>query len=316
MLPHKKRKLRSFRTRMAAILLLLSLALLLVPLPSALGFGDFDIDSDSGGSDSGGSDWDISGRHSSRRSGRSEPVSCLEVGETLLILAFVLGFLMVPLAFLSMLQQKRKRFSDRKAVQNYYASLNQHAKTYLPSEAEQRELEARIKDLFIRMDEAWEAGNMDNLMKDFTLPAWTYFNAQLQLKNVLHQQTCATKPSYFDAAVRAGYIEGTKEILHVCIRASRRIWTADARTKRIISGNMALDRHICYDWKLVRPVGGISGAPFSDHCPNCGAQVDPSTFAQCPHCGTTLVYPGSDWQISTICSICQPQTAEALAAIR
>lgn len=287
--------------RISAFILLLSLLCLLLPMPTAGAFGDFDVDTDSDFD----TDYDSGYRDRDRRSsGRSS-------GDPVRIWVFIaILVVFTPISFLiSKHDADRKKakesLQNRNLAEAYYRKAGHPMVVPNHPEINKTELSKWVRSLFAAMDEAWQAGNMDSLLNDFTLPAWTMFNTQLQIKNALGETTCATKPTGFKAVVRTWDRADDQEILHVCITATRCIWTVRKGTGAVIAGSQTTPLTICYDWTLVRPAGGTAPTEADGQCPNCGAQVDRATFAVCPHCQTALAYPGANWQISTISVIYQ-----------
>ena len=333
----RRKRFRSLRT-CAAVFLLLGLALVLVPAPSALAFGDFDIVADVACSSCDGcSDvlFDSCGDAcvdicaDTGGEAVSGCISHTSARTQLIIWAVILAIIVAIVIAVNVKGNKGSEGEDGKRhispvteagqyktkVDNYYFNLGYPMTKAGHPEVDRQALTDWARSLFTRMDEAWEAGDIQCLLSDFTMPCWTLFNDQLQLKNMTKQRSHASKPSYFDLGIQCWEATGRREILHVWVKASRCVWTEDLNTGRIVTGSPQKPVHIFYDWTLVRARGRAAAEADDPHCPNCGAEVDAATFARCPFCGSELARTGSAWQISAINALFQTQDLRVLERV-
>ena len=336
----RRKRFRSLRT-CAAVLLLLGLALVLVPAPSALAFGDFDIVADVACSSCDGCG-DVLFDSCGDACADACVDTCTDVGceafsgcakgssgtASLIFWIILVAIVITIVIVVNVRGNKGTAVNGERTVSpvteagqyktkvdNYYFNLGYPMTKAGHPEVDRQALLNWALPLFIRMDKAWEAGDIECLLGDFTLPCWTLFNDQLQLKNMMKQRSHATEPSYFDLGIQRWEATERKEILHVWVKASRCIWTEDLNTGKVIAGSPQKPVHIFYDWTLVRTRGHRAAETDGRHCPNCGAEVDAATFARCPFCGSELARTGSAWQISAISALFQAQDIRVLERV-
>ena len=165
----------------------------------------------------------------------------------------------------------------------------------------------RVRDLFTRMQEGWENGDIDSLHGDFMPDTWTRFNTQLQNK-IAAGETTHVRDIFFDHVDLLSYATDQEhQILKVKLTVTHNVWTTNAAGK-CIQGTEKTRKRFEFLWTMTRPLGAVTGGSAlqdTEHCPNCGAELDLEAFAECPFCHTPIMKVAPDWVISEIDALSQ-----------
>ena len=287
----------------------------LMPLHAGLGFGDFDSGSDWGGSDSdwGGSDWSSSdwGDSSSYRSsrGRSGDGS----GAVILMLLVFSAMILIPIGInSSMKNESRNRARNTAAVRSEAADEAGRKKRLeelrnSDPNFDEAALIAWCKKLFTEMQESWEQGDITPVQYGFLPDTWNRFNTQLQMKNGRGETTHVRDISFFRVEITDYTHNTTSENLTVSIVADYNVWVTN-KDGRNIQGTPRTRHRMTYRWTLKRPYGSASpDAKQADpmRCPNCGAELDLSAFAECPFCKAQISRKEHEWLLADITALSQ-----------
>lgn len=314
-------KRRNWKQILCFSLLILTVLTAVLAVPQAAkGFGDFDSHSDFGGSSSG------SHSSGSRSSGSdsdgfdlaflyhiAEWISDLLGIHSPVAVMILLVLILLALRFGPALLRGR----SEKGSQHQGSARRHGLDSFRPETIDQLKeadpgfdesaLLARVRDLFERMQTAWEAGNIDSLNKDFIPDTWARFQTQLQNKNAAGETSHVRDIVFDDVRLLSYGADSEKQSLHVKITVTHNIWTTD-RAGKCIQGTEKTRKRFEFIWTLVRPAGAVTGgaAPADTaHCPNCGAEVDLEAFAECPFCHTPILKESPDWAISEIDALSQ-----------
>ena len=156
-----------------------------------------------------------------------------------------------------------------------------------------------VRTLFREMQDGWAAGDIHNVQYGFLPDTWSRFDTQLQMKNQRGEVTHVsdiqfgrlevTGFRFWERAQRYGAV--------VVFEATYNVWVTRNGTN--IQGSPSTRHRMIYKWQLERPQGA---KPNMDphHCPNCGAELDVSAFAECPFCHTQITQKTVNWQIRDI----------------
>ena len=284
--------------------MLLTVTVVLLPLQAGLGFGDFDSGSDYGGSDYGGSDSWGSSYDSDSGSYRDSSGSSSGDGKGLV---FVLLFFGVIFGFRFLFVKLLERISAKKRERAWAMKQARMSDFRRQDPAyNEQELTDWCKRLFVRMQEAWEKGDITPVQYGFLPDTWNRFNTQLQMKNQ-RGETTHVRDIHFSRVAVQDY-ERTKAVekLSVEILVEYNVWVTN-RLGENIQGTPNTRHRMNYVWTLQRPYGSVSGKKAMDetHCPNCGAELDIAAFAECPFCKAQIGRKSEDWLLADITAISQ-----------
>ena len=303
----KKNGLRIF----SIILLTVLVISIAAAIPQTVhAFGDFSSHSDYGGSSS--------HSHSDSSSGSgsggfdlsilyhfAEMISdALGIGSPIAVLIFLI-LIIVGIRFLIAAKGKTKHEGSglRVRVQpDSLQKLNDADPAFSMSD-----LTDRVKDLFEKMQDCWEAGNIDPLRKDFMPDTWTRFNTQLQNKTAAGETTHVSDIEFDQVTPLSYATDSEHQILKIQLDVTHNVWTTN-RKGDCTEGTEKTRKRFEFIWTLMRPLDAkTGGVPVSDttHCPNCGAEIDLEAFAECPFCHTPVMKISPDWVISEIDAISQ-----------
>lgn len=173
---------------------------------------------------------------------------------------------------------------------------------------DQEKLKTKLSNLYVQMQHAWTAGNLDSLRPYFTDSFWSQMDNQLQ---ALKQ---SGRTNYVDnIAVMAvdllGYTQNDHDDI-VAARISTRItdYTLDDRTGNLVSGSKDREKFMVYEYTLTRTKGMTSDKEEEMtvlNCPNCGAPLKINASAQCPYCGSVITVENHGFVISQIRALSQ-----------
>ena len=309
------------RKRLMLLLLaaVITTVAVLLPLQAGLGFGDFDSGSDWGGSDSGGSDWggsdwggsdwdwgSSSSGSSSRSSGRSGSSGLAIVVWIIIIIVW----LMIKFAGYESQRSRRQETARRREPERPENSGLEELTKRDPL-FDRLALFEWCKELFVKMQETWEQGDITPVQYGFTVDAWNRFNTQLQMKNARGETTHVRDIDITSVQlVEYSYNSATEKLL-VSIVAEYNVWVTNREGKNI-QGSPSTRHRMHYRWTLQRPSGTLTpgrSAAQQDkeqmRCPHCGAELDLSAFAECPFCKAQISGSKADWLVADITAVSQ-----------
>ena len=304
-------KKRVFALFLAGLLLCVGLV---SPLRDALGVGDFGSDSDFGGSsdsDSWGSDSGGSDHSRSDRSRRSSSSKGSQPSPLLDAFGFIVGFGALGFWIYSMGKDLNKSMESYNARKDSSKSrqdpwemgpYSEDAYEQLQSEDPDFSEEALgnyVRTLFREMQDDWEAGDIHNVQYGFIPDAWSRFDTQLQMKNQRGEVTHVSDIRFGRLKVTGfKYWELSQRYeAVVAFEAEYNVWVTRNGTN--IQGSPSTRHRMVYKWRLERPQGAKPNMDLH-HCPNCGAELDVSAFAECPFCHTQITQKTANWQIRDI----------------
>ncbi len=165
-------------------------------------------------------------------------------------------------------------------------------------------------NLYVRMQNAWTAGDISELRPFFTDSFFTRMERSLEGIRQRGRTNYVERIAVMDVTPRGFHQTAGED--HILLRLRTRIvdYTVDDATGQVVSGHKDREKFMTYEWDLVRPAGMKTPPTGADglrhvNCPNCGAPLDINTSARCPYCGSVLESPGTDWAICAIHGISQ-----------
>ncbi len=302
--------------KIAAFLLtgLLLCVFLLAPMYAAKGFGDFDSDSDFGGdSDWGGSDYDSDwggSDYDSRSSSRNKDSGGI-VAVAVILWMCGLGIFAAS--------SRNKETEERKSEEEWNSiEDSKELKKKNEEEDEYREFRKQhpefsedalfeyVRKLFTEMQEGWEAGDISNVKYGFMPDTWQRFDTLLSVKNQYGETTHVRDIEFGGMSIKYfGSVLNVKKI-DVHFHVAYNVWTTNRKGKNI-QGSPSTRHLMHYVWKMRWGQGPAKEENLTDrnHCPNCGAELDISAFAECPFCHTQIRRNSINWLIEDIQALSQ-----------
>ena len=164
-------------------------------------------------------------------------------------------------------------------------------------------LKERCANLYVQMQNCWTAKDLAPLEPYFTDAFLSQMNRQLD------NMRRAGRTNYVEDICVLGVDligfnqQGGSD--HMFARVTARIidYTLDDASGDLVSGDRSRQKHMTYEWNLIRATGQTtasnSGAE-TVNCPNCGAPLAVNASARCPYCGSILQRGASDWALCGI----------------
>ena len=163
-----------------------------------------------------------------------------------------------------------------------------------------------VRKLFTEMQTAWEKGDITSVRYGFEHDTWERFNTQLQMKNQ-RGETTHVRDIQFERTMITDFatLNAQKDQVDVVFSVAYNVWVTN-KDGMNIQGTPSTRHQMIYKWKMERPVSARKSQPAdSGHCPNCGAEMDVTAFAECPFCHSQIKQPSRNWLICDIHCISQ-----------
>jgi hypothetical protein len=300
-----------------AIILLLLISTLHFGTPSAIAdFGNYSGDSDYGSSSSkpdysspdySSPDYSRYDSGRDRSSGEGSPAGVI----IFLIAASML--VVIPLAVIHLTAPKQ---GDARTSRPVGATPTDPSKLRPISEYCQRdanfsepELQEKISNLYVQMQNCWTAKNMESLRPCFTDTAYAQFDRLLDSFRKNCRTNYVERISVLGVSLLGWYGQEGNDCMVANVQARIVDYTRDDKTGDIISGSSTAEKFMTYEYLLVRGSGYATNAQDEGaktfNCPQCGISLDINHSAKCPCCSSIITAKDHHWVISSIKGIAQ-----------
>ena len=166
----------------------------------------------------------------------------------------------------------------------------------------------RLSNLYVQMQNCWQAKNLTPLRGDFTDPQYAQFDRQLDRYRKEGLTNVIERIAVLGVELRGVKRDETHDILVANIRSRVTDYVVSDRTGQVVRGSKTAEKFMEYEWTLVRPTGRETIKRTADtdyNCQNCGAPMNINNSAQCEYCGTVAVKADYDWVIAGIKGLSQ-----------
>lgn len=283
---------------LTALLLCISLLLSLCAFAGA-DFGDFGGDGDYGGGGDGG-DWDFDWGDS----GGTRVIASDGTTTSTLIMFVILVALLV--IFMSRNKKKNNTAGPAPTDTSTLTPIAQY--TALDPGFSASELEAKLSNLYVQMQQCWTAKDISSLRPYFSDTFYAQMERQLDAHKAAHR-TNHIDDIEVQSVKLLGYRQqaGTDEIIAE-VQAKIVDYTVEDATGGLVSGSTTAKKLMTYEYLLTRPTGKTTLSEDRTAvtvCPNCGAPVSISRTAECPFCGSIITVSNETFVINGIRGISQ-----------
>ena len=162
------------------------------------------------------------------------------------------------------------------------------------------EFTGKLSNMYVRLQEAWAAGDLKPVEPLLTAPYYAQMAAQLKRdftdKGITSHLEHVSVLDVKLIGCRPGK-DSVPDRLFATINARFVNYLTDKNGK-IVRGDQNDEIYMQYEWTLERSAD--IGAERTVNCPNCGAPVDANRFASCPYCNSVIENSGYDWVIAQI----------------
>jgi len=266
-------------------------------------FGDFGGDSDYGGGGSdwggGGSDWGDSD-YGGGGSGGS-------LGITITVMVIVA----VVILLINVLGKKKTGGAQPAGAAVTDASRLRSIAEYRQKDPRfsEPELQGKISNLYVKMQNCWTAKNLEPLRPYFTDMAYAQFDRQLDSYRMNYRTNYVERIAVLGVELRGWYEEEGNDCIVAAVRTRIVDYVVDDNTRSIVSGSNTAEKFMTYEYIMIRSSGYAARAQDMDaamiNCPNCGSPLNINYSAQCQYCGSIITTRDYDWVISSIKGISQ-----------
>ncbi len=291
--------------RFFAALMILFLCVTL-PLTARADFGNFSGNSDYGG----GSSSHSSSSSSSSSHDYSSSSSSSSGGS--------LGSAVVAIVIVIIIVYVNKRNSSRRVATATTGGavpvpatgpckpMNQYKE--LDDQFDQAELQEKISNLYVQMQNCWQDKNLESLRPYFTDALFNQMNRSVETMKKLGQTNYVQRIAVLGVQLQGWYQEEGEDHILAVVRTRIVDFTLDDNSGKLISGDRTKEKFMTYQWDLCRATGAktkqVEGIE-TVNCPNCGAPVSINETAKCPYCDSVITVENQDWVISSIRGIAQ-----------
>ncbi len=250
-------------------------------------FGDFSGGSDYGGSDYGGSHDSYSGSYgwdSDSSDGDAWSIEVIIFTGALIVVFCIWG-------------EKGKKQQPKGAKGVDVSKLKPVSALENFSE---REFTGKLSNMYIRLQEAWAAGDLKPVEALLSAPYFAQMDSQLQRDFVSKGITSHLEHiSVLDVKLLGCETggEGEPERLYASLKTRFVNYLTDKNGK-VVRGSRKDEIYMDYEWTLERSAD--RNAKRVTNCPNCGSAIDANRAATCPYCGSVIESSGYDWVLTQI----------------
>ena len=178
------------------------------------------------------------------------------------------------------------------------------------SEAAMKE---KIANLYVRMQNAWQAKEFENMRPFMTDALYSQF--KLQLDEIIRSECTnyVERIAVLDTNLTGWRSDEVVDAIVAVVNTRIVDYTLNDKTGKLVSGSKTAEKFMTYEWTLIRskgmttPVAAGEGSEdtVTIHCPSCGAPVEINQSAKCPYCDSVINAGDYDWVISAIKGISQ-----------
>lgn len=169
-------------------------------------------------------------------------------------------------------------------------------------------LSEKLSNLYVQMQNAWTARDIEPVRPWFTDALWSQMDRQVQFLREKGRTNYVERIAVLGVDLRGFFQADGDDHLIAELRTRIVDYTLDDKTGKLVSGDQRREKFMTYEWELVRPTGTATraeGEMTVINCPNCGAPVSMNQSAKCPYCGSVIELQAHDWALSAIRGIAQ-----------
>jgi predicted lipid-binding transport protein (Tim44 family) len=164
-----------------------------------------------------------------------------------------------------------------------------------------KDFEARVRHVFVSLQQAWGAGRWQDARPFTTDMAWNTLRFWIDQYAAAGLVNRVTDPKLERMQVVRVTVDGWYESITVRLWATVRDWVEDTRSQKIISGKRDVDHKFSEYWTFVRAIGTGDASGDPSRCPSCGAPLDKINAAGvCGYCDSVVTTGKFDWVLSRI----------------
>jgi hypothetical protein len=175
-------------------------------------------------------------------------------------------------------------------------------------EFSKEELLERVGNMYVQLQDAWEAKKWEPIRVMMTDSLFNQFNRQLQEYVEKNQTNHVDRIAVLSSEIVSFSQDEVNDIMKVLLKTRIVDYVTNDADGSLVSGDKNREKFMTYEWTLIRAKGVTShhekGASRVS-CPSCGAPMNINQSGKCEYCSTVLTTGTYDWIISAIRGISQ-----------
>lgn len=170
-----------------------------------------------------------------------------------------------------------------------------------PNFSEEKMLEWS-KNLFVKIQNAWSARNLEPIRKFETKDLFEQHNNQIQNYIDTNRINVLDRIVVNYATIYKFKQQGDRDVLEIALKATMKDYIIDATTKEVLEGNKTSDITTIYKLTFERKTGILTPEGTekieTTNCPNCGAPTEITSVGKCNYCGSIITTGKNNWTLS------------------
>lgn len=171
------------------------------------------------------------------------------------------------------------------------------------------DLTEQISNTYVKMQNAWTAGDFEPMRPYFSDGLYAQFDRQLAALKQRGLVNYVDNIAVLGVTCEGWYEDEMNECMVATVRTRIIDYTVDTASGSVVSGHRDVEKFMTYEYILTRPRGtvtaGAAGETHAVSCPNCAAALDINKTTRCPYCGSIVTVEEHGWVISEIKGISQ-----------
>ncbi len=179
----------------------------------------------------------------------------------------------------------------------------------LDPEFDEAELASKISNLYVQLQDAWQAKNLETIRPYLTDAFYNMSDRQVQEMKAEGVTNYVDRIAVLGTDIRGFY--QTSGMDHIVVELRTRIvdYTLNDATGELVDGDRNMEKFMTYEWDVCRKTGvktkGAMATVQSISCPQCGAALNINQTAKCPYCDSIVTIDNEDWALCNIKGISQ-----------
>lgn len=170
------------------------------------------------------------------------------------------------------------------------------------------ELKEKLSNVYIQMQNCWQAKNIEQLRPYFTDSLFAQFDRQLDSYRRNKQTNMIERIAVLDVSLKGWRQQSGNDEIIAIVKTRIVDYTIDDTTGNVVRGSKTAEKFMTYEYSLTRKTGvktGVNDGTKVIKCPQCGAPIDVNKSAKCEYCGSIVTVDSTDWTINQIKGIAQ-----------
>lgn len=296
-------------TVLCVVLSLFCVAASAIEIVPPLDFGDFGGGADYGGNDDwggGGNDW---GGGNNWGGGSTVIIGDFDTPTVVIIAAVIV----IACIVIAASKKKNTPTVNNRPVTNVPKATPASALRPMESYKEldpnfsAADMEAKISNVFVRLQAAWMAKNLDDVRTCLTDEFFTQTDRQLDAYRNSNQTNVIERIAVLGVSLTGWDQNGKNDRIIARVSARMADYVVDA-AGNVVRGSKTADKFMEYEWTLVRTTGkktGVDNDKERKNCPYCGAPLEINRSAKCEYCGNIVSTNDYDWCLASIRGLSQ-----------